>query len=569
MTRTIRTLIIEDSQDDADLLLRLLRGAGYDVVFRRVDTPEALGAALSESWDLILSDHRMPRFSAPAALAMVRERGLDVPFLIVSGSIGEELAVEAMKAGAHDYLIKGRLARLPAAVERELREAEMRRAHAEARRELDFLAFHDALTGLGNRPCFDVAVARSVDRAAGDGGLLAVLMISLERFRDIINTFGRETADAIILESARRLGTALGGGATLARLGPGVFGALLRGGEPAAGRAADAVLAAFRSPCVTGDLALEIDPCVGGALYPRDGASGRDLVHRADVALDQARAAGGGTFTLFRAETDPHKPRRLALLGELRRAIAEDQLFLEYQPKVGVRSGEVEGLEALVRWRHPALGVVPPAEFVPLAEQGGLAGPLTRWVLRAALRQLQAWERQGRELHVAVNVSARNLRDPAFLPDLEEALALTSAAPERLILEVTEHAVLQDLARALAALHRLRALGVLLSLDDFGTGYSSLVTLRTLPAAEIKIDQSFVRGMMARPADRIIVTATRELGHSLGMRVAAEGVESEAIWRCLAEIGCDTAQGYHLGRPAEARALAPRLRRGAPRRDAS
>ncbi|MGH9798024.1 MAG: putative bifunctional diguanylate cyclase/phosphodiesterase [Candidatus Polarisedimenticolia bacterium] len=268
-------------------------------------------------------------------------------------------------------------------------------------------------------------------------------------------------------------------------------------------------------------------------------------------------------MALYSPERDPYKPRRLAILGDLRRAIESDQLFLEFQPRIDLANGRLLGAEALVRWHHPVLGTLPPVEFIPLAEQTGLMRPLTRWVLGATLRQLRAWEEAGLIASVSANVSARNLHDPRFPEEVEGLLATWGTPPERLVLEITESAILQNERRSAESLKHLRSLGLELALDDFGTGYSSLTHLRRLPFSEIKIDQSFVKEIATRADDAAIVRATSHLGHSLGIRVAAEGVEDALSLDCLRSIGCDLAQGYYLGRPADAASLSSRLPRAA------
>ena len=556
MAQTLRALIVDDSADDAEILRVTLERGGYQVAWRRVDDAAALAAALGEPWDLILCDHNMPCLSAPVALALVRERGLDLPFVIVSGAIGEELAVEAMRAGAQDYLMKDRLTRLPAVVDRELKELDMRRAHAAARKELEYLAFHDRLTGLPNRISFDRLVDEAIRERHAGVRPAAVLMATLVGFRDIVNAFGSELGDRAVIEASRRLRGAVPGAATAARLGPSAFGVLLPESDSvAAAQAAEDILKAFHVPCRLGELTLEIEPCVGIALYPAHGQDSARLIREADVALDEARSRGGGSWALYRPEEDPSKMRRLAILGELRRAIAEDELILDYQPKVELPTARIEGVEALVRWRHPRLGVLPPGEFVPLAETGGLAGPLTRWVLATALRQKRSWDSEGRGLQMAVNVSARNIRDPGFLADLEDELRTSRATGEGLIVEVTETAVMRDMARARDVMARLAQMGVRAALDDFGTGYSSLAVLQGILASEMKIDRSFVTGALERDADRAIVRASGELAHGLGMRVCAEGVETRAVLELLADLGCDAAQGYYIARPMSADAV--------------
>jgi EAL domain-containing protein (putative c-di-GMP-specific phosphodiesterase class I) len=304
---------------------------------------------------------------------------------------------------------------------------------------------------------------------------------------------------------------------------------------------------------------LDLDASVGIAVYPEHGGDAAQLLQHADVAMYAAKHAHAG-FMVYDPAVDQHSPRRLALLGGLRRALEADQLLLDYQPKADLRSGQVIGVEALVRWRHPDHGLLGPGEFIPLAERTGLIHPLTRWVLDAALDQVAEWARADYQLSVAVNVSTRCLLDPGLPDRVAERLAARQLPAGSLVLEVTESAVMADPARALDVLGRLHALGIGLALDDFGTGYSSMAYLKTLPVDELKVDRSFVGQMATSPSDAMIVRSTIELGHNLGLRVVAEGVETQETWEQLLALGCDVAQGYLLGRPMAAADLARWLR---------
>jgi len=264
-----------------------------------------------------------------------------------------------------------------------------------------------------------------------------------------------------------------------------------------------------------------------------------------------AKQAHAG-FVLFDPKLDQHSPRRLALLGELRRAIEHQQLVLHYQPKVDAHSRRVLGVEALVRWQHPTHGLVPPDEFIPLAERTGLITPLTHHVLDAALRQCRAWQQAGHELSVAVNISTRRLLDLAFPDEVADLLAAWQVPARLLVLEITESTIMTDPARALEVLGRLNEMGVQLAIDDFGTGYSSMAYLKSLPVHELKVDRSFVAQMTSNTSDAVIVRSTVDLGRNLGLRVVAEGVEDQTTWQELDALGCDAIQGYHVSRPVPA-----------------
>jgi predicted signal transduction protein with EAL and GGDEF domain len=341
-----------------------------------------------------------------------------------------------------------------------------------------------------------------------------------------------------------------------ARLRGEEFGVLLPGSDVALARhIGDKILGLLERPFMVQGLPIEVGASVGIAAAPEHGQETELLLRRADLAVQAARRLASGCV-VYSAECDPYDPHRLALLGELRAAIEADQLFLFYQPKVDLKARTVVGAEALLRWRHPKRGLVPPGDFIPLAEQAGVIKPLTWWVLGEAVKQCGAWERDALGLEVAVNLSARSLHDPQLVERITGLLDAHEVPPRRLQLEVTESAVMTDPDRAAEILGRLGALGVGVSIDDFGTGYSSLTSLRRLPVNEIKIDKSFVIGMGGNGgSDKAIVRSTSELGHNLGLRVVAEGVEDETALDLLRSYGCDLAQGYYIARPMAADAL--------------
>jgi EAL domain-containing protein (putative c-di-GMP-specific phosphodiesterase class I) len=264
---------------------------------------------------------------------------------------------------------------------------------------------------------------------------------------------------------------------------------------------------------------------------------------------------GGSGHAVHQWEQDVHGPDRLGMIGELRAAIERDELILHYQPKVSLRTGRCDRVEALVRWQHPLRGLIPPDDFIPLAEQTGLIKPLTQWVIRAALRQCRAWQDSGLDISVGVNLSMRNLHDPDLVDQISHLLEVTGVRPAFLKLEVTESALMTDPQRALGSLARLRAIGVEIAIDDFGTGHASLSYLKQMPVEEIKLDRSFVRDMCTDKNDYTIVRSTIELAHDLGLRVIAEGVEDQETWDLLVKLGCDLAQGYHMSRPLPAAEL--------------
>ncbi|HZT16207.1 MAG TPA: EAL domain-containing protein [Gaiellaceae bacterium] len=438
------------------------------------------------------------------------------------------------------------------------RQASVLRRQAE---ENEHLALHDTLTGLPNRSLFRDRAAQAILATRRDPGRVGLLLLDLDRFKEINDTLGHRNGDAVLEEVGRRLCASVRATDTVARLGGDEFGVLLPRVRDAAAAltVADTLRHALHEPLVLEGIALDLDASVGVVLSPDHGDEVETLLQRADVAMYVAKSERT-RCELYSPSRDEYSPARLALAGELRRAIDGGELVLHFQPKADLPSGRVRGVEALVRWQHPDRGLLGPDQFVPLAERTGLIRELTRHVLAAALRQLREWEAAGIVLDVAVNLSARDLVD-AELPDTVAGLLDEHGVePRRLELEITESVLLTDPTRAGGVLARLDAMGVRLAIDDFGSGYSSLAYLKRLPVGAIKIDRSFVTNMGRDENDAVIVRSTIDLGRTLGLRVVAEGVEDERAWSELARLRCDQAQGYFLSRPLPAEALAAWLR---------
>jgi diguanylate cyclase (GGDEF)-like protein len=377
----------------------------------------------------------------------------------------------------------------------------------------------------------------------------------LNDFKDVNNTLGHHHGDLLLKEIGPRLQGFLRQSDTVARLGGDEFALLLpdtdQEGALRVAKKAHEVLAV---PFKVEGLNIAVEASIGIAHFPDHGATASVIMQRADVAMYAAKRSGSGS-AVYAAERDHYSARRLALMGELRYAIEHDELALFYQPKIHMQTRRVIGVEALLRWRHPHRGIIPPDEFIPLAERSGLIRPLTAWVLSTALDQARAWEHDGLQLSVAVNLSARNLSDTQLPDHLTDLLRRTGAPAGRLELEITESSIMADPARALDVLTRLHRMGIPLAIDDFGTGYSSLGYLKRLPVSAVKVDKSFVKNMETDDNDAVIVRSTVELAHNLGLQVIAEGVETSYLWDRLAALGCDAAQGYYMSQPMPADAL--------------
>jgi diguanylate cyclase (GGDEF)-like protein/PAS domain S-box-containing protein len=422
-------------------------------------------------------------------------------------------------------------------------------ARKQAEVALAHQALHDALTGLPNRRLLEDRLQQALLAAQRDGDHVAILLLDLARFRTVNDALGHDTGDQVLREVGRRLIGVVRAADTVARIAGDEFAVLLpRTDAVGAALATDKLLEALAQALVVAGQALHLEAQVGIAASPEHGRTTEDLLRNAQVALHGAKRSGS-PYVLYTGSFRTDSLRQLALLGELRAAIERQQLVLHYQPKVSCRSGALLGVEALVRWPHPTRGLVPPGEFIPLAEQTALIQPLTRWVLGAALRQVRTWKAAGRSIPVAVNLSTRNLHDPGLAETVAHLLGDWEVPPDHLALEITETAVVADPERARRALAELRGLGVRLGLDDFGSGYSSLGRLKQLAMDELKIDREFVKDMATDADDAAITRAAIELGHQLGLEVVAEGVEDQPTWSLLRDLGCNGAQGYYLSRP--------------------
>jgi diguanylate cyclase (GGDEF)-like protein len=555
----LRLLLVEDSEDDATLLIEYLRQGGYEPRCTRVDSERALGDALDREWDLIIADYTMPGFSGTAALEMVRSRGLEVPFIFVSGTIGDEVAVEAMKNGADDYIIKNNLNRLIPAITRELRDAQVRRERSKAEERIRHLAYYDSLTDLPNRTLFQNRLEMAVANALRMGSPLSVLIMDLDGFKEINDTMGHLMGDAVLREIGRRLQMELRESDTVARLGGDEFAVMLPGvGQTGAELAARKLIAAVQEPLTIEGLNLDVHGSVGIAISPEHGTEAEVLVQRADVAMYVAKGDRSGCV-VYAPELDRHSPERLALMGDFRHAISRDELRVVYQPKINLKSREIFGVEALVRWQHPQLGWILPDRFIPMAEQTGAVRPVTLWMLERAVQQCLEWRRLGFDLVAAVNLSPRNLHDPELPERVRALLDLLGAPASMLELEITESVIMSDPLRSLQVLTRLSKMGLRLAIDDFGTGYSSFSYLRKLPVHEIKIDKSFIDDMV-EDGDEVIVQSTIELAHNLGLTCVAEGVQDQTTLERLAHLGCDTAQGDFISPPLDGPGVATWLR---------
>ena len=443
---------------------------------------------------------------------------------------------------------------------------DLRRGSEELRRQAERSehdANHDPLTSLPNRSLFRDRAHQAILASARHGHNTALLLIDLDRFKEINDTLGHHSGDLLLREVGPRLQRVLRETDTVARFGGDEFGILLThvSGPAAAEEVARAVHRTLEEPFAVQGLTLDVEASIGIALHPLHASDFEELMQRADVAMYRAKAKRSG-YEVYHPDEDASDATKLKLASELRQAPVRDELVMHYQPKADLRTGRIVGAEALMRWRHPRHGVMMPDRFIPLAERSGLIRSLTMFAVETSLAQARSWREAGIELTVSVNLSTRDLIDVA-LPEEIAALLERAGVPGHLLeLEITESVIMADPMRARGVLTRLREMGVKVAIDDFGSGYSSLGYLKNLPVNDLKIDRSFVTNMMDDQGDLVIVQSTIELAHNLGLTVIAEGVETDETWRRLRLLGCDVAQGWLIGRPLPAADFANWLSRG-------
>lgn len=428
---------------------------------------------------------------------------------------------------------------------------------AEANQELTYLALHDNLTKLPNRVLLEDRLDRAIKNADRGDGRFALMFIDLDGFKAVNDAYGHHIGDLLLVQVAQRIREQVRSQDTIARVGGDEFVLLANVAEPAdAATLAEKVLVAIREPFQVAGLELRVSTSIGIATYFGDDARQSDLLIDADAAMYHAKALGRNTYCFFEAAMNVNVHRQLQLVQDLRAALDRHELILEYQPKFIAPSGPIVGLEALVRWRHPTRGLVAPDQFIPLAEKTGLIVQIGDWVLDEACRQMREWRNAGhRDWTVAVNLSALQFRHASLIQTVRETLERHALKPSCLTLEVTESTAMSDVDASLRILQQLHDMGVRISIDDFGTGYSSLLYLKRLPASELKIDRGFIRDLARDTEDAAIVSAIVALGRTLNLSIVAEGVETMAQQEFLTRLGCDSLQGFLLGRPMSAEQL--------------
>jgi diguanylate cyclase (GGDEF)-like protein len=552
--RPLQVLIVEDSEDDALLVMRVLTRGGYLPRHRRVYTADAMRRALAAArWDLVIADHNMPQFSSTAALEVLQESGFDIPFIIVSGSIGEDIAVEAMKAGAHDYVLKDNLARLVPAVERELREAHVRQERHQAEQLLRHQASHDALTGLINRHEFEHRLELALRDAREQGRRHALCYMDLDQFKIVNDTCGHGAGDELLKQLVLQLRAGVRGSDTLARLGGDEFGLLLENcslerGERIAKSLLDRVRG-FRFAWL--GKTFEVGVSIG--LVPIDSASGdvSALMSAADVACYTAKDLGRHRVHVYRSDDTEVRRRRgeMDWVSRLKEALRHDGFRLYAQPIVGAADGVARDREVLLRLVGDRGELVLPDAFVPAAERYGVMTAIDRWVVERVVATCGRWWGHDPGCGCSINLSGASMNDDGFLQFLREAIEGHGLEPHIFCFEITETVAIVNLSRAAHFIRELKALGCRFALDDFGSGLSSFTYLKHLPVDYLKIDGTFVRGLTSDPVDDATVEAINKIGHVMGLRTIAEYVERQSVLEKLRQIGVDYVQGNAIAPP--------------------
>lgn len=427
---------------------------------------------------------------------------------------------------------------------------ELRSLAKDLEKQASYSATHDGATDLPNRILFYDRVEQAILSANSHNKKLAILLVEIENFKEIYDTLGRNSSDLILKQVSTRLQSVVESRESVARIDGNIFSVMLYGAENDrdAVRLAENIQTALEPAFKVDRLPVAVHSNIGIVAYPEHGEDVDTLVQKAGVALFMAAKSTEG-YSIYLPSFDDHSPRRLTIMGELRQAIEKCQLEIYYQPKVSIDSGVLYGAEALLRWRHPKHGFIPPDEFVPMAERTRMIKSISAWVLKEAFQHCAEWRKQGLDMTISVNLSVKDLHDPE-LPDVIAGVAASAGIqPAWVMLEITESSIMNDPERTLEIIQRLHGMGYRFSIDDFGTGYSSLAYLKKLPLTELKIDKSFVIDLLHSENDAVIVNATINLAHNLGLQVTAEGVESREILDKLSRFGCDIAQGYYLSKP--------------------
>jgi diguanylate cyclase (GGDEF)-like protein len=560
--KTMRVLVIEDNAGDARLLREMFgkeRPGTFAVTHLSLMSEAVIHLAKGEA-DIVLLDLGLPDAHGLESVRRAHAAAPNIPLIVLTALDDEALAADAMKEGAQDYLIKGQIENR--ALPRALRHAIDRHR---IQLETAYIAQHDAVTNLPNRLVLNDRISQAISLARRRTAATAVMFVDLDRFKHINDSLGHAVGDQLLQSVSTRLVTCVRGSDTVSRQGGDEFVILLSeiANPDDAAKCARRILLSLSSPHFIAGQELHIDGSIGISICPSDGADAETLIKNADMAMYHAKEIGRNNFQFFKAEMNSRAVERQSLETSLRRAFERDEFLLHYQPMVNLFTGEITGVEALIRWQHPDRGLVPPAQFVPIAEDCGLIIKIGRWVLNEACRQVRAWHGAGLpQLRVAVNVSAIEFRNKDFVEGVRSIISETGLDPRFLELELTESVLMGDARFAASVLQEIKSMGIRIAVDDFGTGYSSLSYLREFPIDILKIDRSFINQITADCDSSTIVDAIISMGKSLKHVVVAEGIETQYQRTYLQAHNCEEGQGYLFSKPLPAGQFAVLLQMG-------
>jgi len=552
-------LIVDDEASIRDLLSEILCEKYVCTAVKSAE--EALSLLQKEKFNLVISDINLDGISGIELIPKVFISAPDAVVMVLSGNQTIDSAIEAMRVGAFDFLkkpfdlehveiaVRRALAHQSLLVEKRQYENQLEELVEKRTAQLNYLAYHDSLTDLPNRILFEDRLFQALV-SAQEYQRTATLFISLNRFKEARNTLGHSLGDELLQKVAKRLKSCSRNGAIVARLEGDEFALLLTQiGIENVVEITNHIFDSFKLPFVVEEHEIFITASIGISLSPDDGKDTKTLLTNAGAALSRAREQGGNSCQFYTADMHSKALKRLALENNLRRAIERSEFEVYYQPKIDTDTRKIVGMEALVRWHHPELGIVSPMEFIPLAEDTGLIVPISEWVLRTACVQSNLWQNEGFALHLAVNLSARHFQQQNLAETIIGIVKETGFDPYRLNLEITESSIMKNAESAVKTLGELKKAGIKISIDDFGTGYSSLGYLKRLPIDVLKIDRSFIRDVTTDPDDTALVMAIIMLAHNLRLKVVAEGVETEEQLDFLHRLGCDEWQGFLYSKP--------------------
>jgi len=559
----IKVLIIEDNEDDALLLVRQLRNSGFTVQHHRVDTQQALTEALEQPWDLILADHSMPSMSGIDAIKTVRNINSEVPFVFVSGTLSEELAVEAIRMGAQDYILKDKPQRLSVVVRRELEDSKIKKERRRAEQQLNYLARYDSLTGLPNRFTFLEQIAAYIDGFVSGRHVLLVLHIRLNRLKSISDNLDYTAEETLLQEITRRLQQFVGENGSIARLPDNEF-ALIHTGffadEHVLGKLEE-LAANLAKPYMIGALPAFCGASIGAVAYPSGAFDAEDMLRKAQIAALHAGNSSKGRVQFFEPSMVNLLEDRSALRRLLQEALQNKEFFLTYQPQIDMVTGSTASLVAAIEWHNPEKGLMMTDQFLPLAEETGFVFLLGEWAVRQVCQQIKLWEYSGLQApSISLPISTKQFHDDNLVELMAQILKEYDLSPTRLRMEIMESAIMRDSEKASLVLYQLKDLGIKVVLDNFGDHYSNLAYLKNFVSDFIVIGPNFVQSLGKTPGCEATIATTVAMAQKLNIKTIAKGVETPEQYLWLKGSGCHFAQGSFTGGAAEPAVIRDRLR---------